>query len=52
MARARILRSMYCPCPGFMYNSLAGEKNVLVRDCLLNDGTTDEDERWTADRAV
>ena len=21
---------MYCPCPGFAYNALAGDKNVLV----------------------
>jgi hypothetical protein len=24
------MRRMYCPCPGFMYNSLAGEKNFFV----------------------
>jgi hypothetical protein len=24
------IEKMYCPCPGFAYNSLAGEKNVLV----------------------
>jgi hypothetical protein len=38
MARRKRLRKemqaierMYCPCPGYAYNSLAGEKNVLVR---------------------
>jgi hypothetical protein len=25
------IERMYCPCPGYAYNSLAGEKNVLVR---------------------
>ncbi len=27
---AREMEKAYCPCTGFMYNSLAGEKNVLV----------------------
>jgi hypothetical protein len=26
----QVIEKMYCPCPGFAYNSLAGEKNVLV----------------------
>lgn len=26
----KTIERMYCPCPGFAYNSLAGEKNVLV----------------------
>jgi len=26
----KMIEGMYCPCPGFAYNSLAGEKNVLV----------------------
>jgi len=26
----KTFEGMYCPCPGFAYNSLAGEKNVLV----------------------
>jgi hypothetical protein len=24
------IERMYCPCPGFAYNALAGEKNALV----------------------
>jgi hypothetical protein len=30
VAQARWMESLYCPCAGFMYNSLAGESNVLV----------------------
>jgi hypothetical protein len=26
----KTIEGMYCPCPGFAYNSLAGERNVLV----------------------
>lgn len=40
---AREMERAYCPCTGFMYNSLAGEKNVLVscfeipeKELLLN----------------
>jgi hypothetical protein len=32
------IEGMYCPCPGFAYNSLAGERNVLVsfyRHCIV-----------------
>jgi len=25
-----MIERMYCPCPGFAYNALAGDKNVLV----------------------
>jgi len=25
-----MIERMYCPCPGFAYNTLAGDKNVLV----------------------
>jgi hypothetical protein len=31
-ALANALGGMYCPCPGFAYNSLTGEKNVFVSD--------------------
>jgi hypothetical protein len=24
------IERMYCPCPGFAYNALAGDKNILV----------------------
>jgi hypothetical protein len=29
----KAIEGMYCPCPGFAYNSLSGERNVLV-SCL------------------
>jgi hypothetical protein len=29
------IERMYCPCPGYAYNSLAGDKNVLVSFCSL-----------------
>jgi hypothetical protein len=29
------MERMYCPCAGFMYNSLGGERNVLVSDSPL-----------------
>jgi len=34
----KTIEGMYCPCPGFAYNSLAGERNVLVsfqRHCIV-----------------
>lgn len=27
---ARMMERMYCPCPGFMYGSLSGDRNFLV----------------------
>jgi hypothetical protein len=33
----KTIEGMYCPCPGFAYNSLAGERNVLVSSPLLKD---------------
>jgi hypothetical protein len=31
----KTIEGMYCPCPGFAYNSLAGERNVLVSSVVL-----------------
>jgi hypothetical protein len=33
----KTIEGMYCPCPGFAYNSLAGERNVLVSSLVLKD---------------
>jgi len=33
----KAIEGMYCPCPGFAYNSLAGERNVLVSSPVLKD---------------
>ena len=32
---AESLRGMYCPCTGFAYNSLAGDRNYFVSIALL-----------------
>lgn len=39
-SEATTLKRLYCPCPGFAYNSLAGDKTVLVglsflRQCMM-----------------
>jgi hypothetical protein len=31
---AKKIRGMYCPCAGFAYNTLSGERNIFVGPCL------------------
>jgi hypothetical protein len=30
LSYVQAFQGMYCPCPGFAYNSLSGERNVFV----------------------